>query len=147
MSNPTPHQGIVVGVDGSPASKVAVDWAAREAAMRNVCLTLVHIIPAVTMWPQVPTPPAIERFYENQAEGYLRDARQVAEEATSISDEMQIDTKLLDGAVLPSLVDLSKDASLVVVGCRGLGAIGRRLSGFDQLGNDPSCTLPGRGYP
>ena len=52
MSNATTHRGIVVGVDGSPPSKVAVDWPAREAAMRNVSLTLVHIIPRVRMWPR-----------------------------------------------------------------------------------------------
>ena len=42
MSGRTTHQGIVVGVDGSPSSRVAVRWAAREATMRNVPLTLVH---------------------------------------------------------------------------------------------------------
>ena len=31
MSIPTTHHGIAVGVDGSAPSKVAVDWAAREA--------------------------------------------------------------------------------------------------------------------
>ena len=38
------HQGIVVGVDGSPSSNTAVCWAAREAAMRNVSLSLIHVI-------------------------------------------------------------------------------------------------------
>ena len=33
--------GIVVGADGSAAGKVAVDWAARDAARRGVPLTIV----------------------------------------------------------------------------------------------------------
>ena len=43
MSMPTTHHGIAVGVDGSPPSKVAVDWAAREASLRGLPLTLVHV--------------------------------------------------------------------------------------------------------
>jgi nucleotide-binding universal stress UspA family protein len=35
MSKPSTHAGIVVGVDGSPASKAAVGWAARDAELRN----------------------------------------------------------------------------------------------------------------
>ena len=41
MSKLSAHPGIVVGVDGSPASKVAVQWAARDAELRKVPLTLV----------------------------------------------------------------------------------------------------------
>ena len=41
MSTPATHRGIIVGVDGSPAAKVAVDWAARDAAMRKVPLAVV----------------------------------------------------------------------------------------------------------
>lgn len=29
--------GNIVGVDGSDAAKVAVDWAAREAALHRLC--------------------------------------------------------------------------------------------------------------
>ena len=43
MSTPTTHSGIIVGVDGSPPSKVAVDWAAREASMRELPLTIIYV--------------------------------------------------------------------------------------------------------
>ena len=46
MSAPGGRYGIVVGVDGSPASDAAVIWAAREAAMRNAPLTLAHMFKA-----------------------------------------------------------------------------------------------------
>ena len=36
------HHRIVVAVDGSPAARVAADWAARDAALRRVPLTVVH---------------------------------------------------------------------------------------------------------
>ena len=58
MSTPTTHRGILVGVDGSPASKAATDWAARDAALRKVPLTLVHVLspPVVLSWPETPMP-------------------------------------------------------------------------------------------
>ena len=37
MSSRNAHLGIVVGVDDSPAAKVAVDWAARDAELTK-CL-------------------------------------------------------------------------------------------------------------
>jgi nucleotide-binding universal stress UspA family protein len=41
-----PGRGIVVGVDGSAAALGAVRWAAADAALRNVPLTLVHVVDA-----------------------------------------------------------------------------------------------------
>jgi hypothetical protein len=83
--------------------------------MRNVSLTLVHIIPTVRMWPEIPTPAEIARHFDEQGHGFLRDGRTVAEEAMSGSDVMEVDTKLLKGVVLPSLVDLS---NMPVIGAR-----------------------------
>lgn len=131
MSDSIAGRGIVVGVDGSPAARVAVDWAAREAQGRKVALTLVHVIPTMTMWPEVPMPAQIGRLYESQADGWLRDAREVAQRAT---DRLDLHTQVLGGAVLPSLVEFSKDAELIVVGCRGLGSIARRLLGSISWG-------------
>ncbi len=45
MSNSETHRGILVGVDRSAWLMAAVKWAARDAAMRNVPLTLVHVVP------------------------------------------------------------------------------------------------------
>ena len=68
MSTQPAPLGIVVGVDGSAASRVAVDWAARDAAMRRVPLTLVHVLPgaAVQAWIEVPLPSAF--IADEQAE-------------------------------------------------------------------------------
>ena len=71
MSTPTTHHGIVVGVDGSPPSKVAVDWAAREAPLRNLPLTIIHVIPSpmVSMAPGVLMLPELTVQLENARPG------------------------------------------------------------------------------
>jgi len=130
-SLPTTQHGIAVGVDGSAPSKVAVDWAAREAAMRGAPLTLVHVIPSslTRMWPQVPTPAELHSWYELKGREILREARRVAEDATKGSNRIELSTHILTGNRSATLIDLSKEAAMIVVGCRGLGVIGRRLLG------------------
>ncbi|MGV0645183.1 universal stress protein [Mycolicibacterium sp. XJ2546] len=129
------YDGIVVGVDGSPPAKAAVEWAAREAAMRNLPLTIVHVIqsPAVQMWPEVPTPPDLMRLLEENGQVILRDADEMAQEAAGEST-VDVQTEMIVAGVLSTLIDVSKEATMVVVGCRGLGAIGRRLLGSVSAG-------------
>ena len=44
MSTNSLHHGILVGVDGSPYSDAAVRWAVGEAVMRNLQLSIVHVV-------------------------------------------------------------------------------------------------------
>jgi nucleotide-binding universal stress UspA family protein len=113
------HLGIVVGVDDSPAAKVAVDWAARDAALRNVSLTLVHAVsPNLTTWWDTPLSPGLAQWQKNHGRRLLDDAVKVAEEACERRDLTPIHTELLSSAAVPTLIDLSKDAELVVTGSR-----------------------------
>jgi nucleotide-binding universal stress UspA family protein len=136
MSVPTTHHGIAVGVDGSAPSKVAVDWAAREASLRGLSLTLVHVIPSslTRMWPQVPTPPELQEWHELNGHEILRQARQVAEDAMKGRNSIEVSGHIVTGNASATLIDLSKEAAMVVVGCRGLGVIGRRLLGSVSWG-------------
>ena len=59
MSARSTHSGVVVGVDGSPSSTMAVRWAAREATMRNIGLTVVHVSEPPAVWPAAPIPAVI----------------------------------------------------------------------------------------
>jgi len=136
MSTSRTHHGIVVGVDGSPPSKIAVNWAAREALLRNLPLTVIHIIPSpmVSMAPGVLMLPELTVQLKTHGQEVLRDARRIAEQATAGSNAISVDTEVITAGVLPTLIDLSKEANMIVVGCRGLGAIGRRLLGSVSSG-------------
>ena len=134
MSNPTTHNGIIVGVDGSAPSKVAVDWAARDASMRELPLTVIYISPSPVVAADIRMPVSLTERVEKHGQAVLREARSTAEDAAEGSNPIRIDTEMVSAAVLPTLIDRSKDAVMIVVGCRGLGAIGRRLLGSVSSG-------------
>ena len=130
MSGRSTHSGVVVGVDGSPSSDLAVRWAAREATMRNVPLTLVH----VSSWPAVPIPAELQRERGEEARQVLADAIKVAEDSVADGNRPEIDSELVVAAPVPTLIDFSKEAHMVVVGCRGQDALQRILLGSVSTG-------------
>lgn len=108
MSNRSTQLGIVVGVDGSPGSTIAVKWAARDAALRGAPLTLVHA--------------ARTRSQRERGQQVLDAALQIAGEQCRVQCEMPRETPVF------ALTDLSEHADLVVVGCLGTGSLrGRHL--------------------
>jgi nucleotide-binding universal stress UspA family protein len=119
-----PRHGILVGVDGSAAALGAVRWAAHDAALRNVPLTLVHVVNApVPGWSQVPAPAGFRQWQETRAREFIKSAIKVAEESTGERGPVQIDSKVFYSATIPTLVGLSKEAEMVVVGYRGHGGV------------------------
>ncbi|MCB0937023.1 MAG: universal stress protein [Mycobacterium sp.] len=130
MSTPATIERIVVGVDGSPQSKVAVDWAARDAALRRAPLKLVHVLspPVVMTFPEVPMPPGYLKWQEEEGQKLLAAALETATEATK-EHPIEITSEMVSGPPVPTLVEFSKEARLLVVGCRGRGALARGLLG------------------
>ncbi|RSM73791.1 universal stress protein UspA [Actinoplanes sp. ATCC 53533] len=123
-----PAAAIVVGIDGSPPSLHALDWAVREAVTRRRPLRIVHAF----QWPltnELMGPPAVgppDAGLQHAAEQVLSAA---ADRAQAAAPTLRISTDLPADVPASALIDASHNADLVVVGHRGLGGFTGLLVG------------------
>ena len=132
---------IVIGVDGSPAATAAARWAACEAAMRDVELTIVHVLRSapdalpLTGWPAIPLPAEVGEDQLAQGEKILDDTLQVIAKTIGVRQPRSIASRVCIGAVVPTLSGFShKGSQMIVVGRRGRGGIHRALLGSVSSG-------------
>ncbi|OBG60468.1 MULTISPECIES: universal stress protein [unclassified Mycobacterium] len=130
MSAPDQQRGIVVAVDGSTASNAAARWAAREAAMRKVPLTVVHAVTTPTAtWPPVPYPDSLAVRLEDEGKKAIMHAIKLAEEALAADREIAINRELVYSSPALALIKMSDEAEMVVVGTAGRGLLARGVLG------------------
>lgn len=112
----TSTERVTVGVDGSPSALRAVRWAAREAALRDVGLRIVHASPH---YPEVGHGAEHPewRFATQVAHGLVGRARQVA---LSVEPGLAVETSVITSPPSRALIECSGDAALLVVAARGL---------------------------
>jgi len=122
-----PNAGVVVGVDGSEASKRAIAFAAEEASRRGVPLV------AVYAW-MPPLTPGLEYLW---SEELVESQRSTAEEAIAIGvaglaeryPDLEVRREIVQSPPVGALVDAAEGAELLVVGSRGRGGLSRLLLG------------------
>lgn len=137
MYSPTSSLGIVVGVDSSAASNMATRWAAHEAMTRNVPITLIHVIPAMSagavQFVSATIRAQLQQQQDSAARKVIADAIEIVRNSTA-GRGPQVSGEVCHGHPVSTLVDLSKEARLVVVGPRGLGAFGEAVLGSVSAG-------------
>ncbi|WP_369153346.1 universal stress protein [Streptomyces sp. R17] len=113
---------IVVGLDGSPESRAAAEWAAREAALRQVPVRLLHV------WQPVPEPMAEAPLLgaETHQHWTERIPREAAEGLRLRHPGVEVTIEQSSGAPADILLDAARDAELLVLGSRALSG----LTGF-----------------
>lgn len=133
MSSALNTSRILVAVDGSAESDAAVRWAARESGVRHAPVTLVHVItPAAISLPAEALAFDVIRWSEDNSREVLQRAEHMFRD--SCGSDVDVRTEVIHCPVVPALVDASKDAQLIVVGSRGLGAAGRAILGSVSTG-------------
>jgi nucleotide-binding universal stress UspA family protein len=116
---------IVVGVDGSGASRAALAWAIGQARLTGAA------VEAVTAWEvplalRTPIPPGLVTDFGQQAADEL--AATVAE-VSRPADKVEIRPKVVEGNAADVLVNESAGSELLVVGSRGRGGFTKALLG------------------
>ncbi|WP_199422819.1 universal stress protein [Actinotalea solisilvae] len=118
---------VLVGVDGSPASLHAADWAAEHARRHGYGMHLVcsYAVPSFTA-------AALDGGYAALDDTAIAaGARAVLDEATERvrATGVRVTSAVATGDAAAVLVDLSRGAATVVVGTRGRGGFAERLLG------------------
>ena len=142
MATDRVQSGIVVGVDGSPSAMAAVEWAARDAQLRNVALRLVNVVAPESVtnhspWSGLTERPDPDRFSVDKtgSRQILELARRAAIGAVSPAPGADmISEELLFGSVVPTLAEYTEHADMLVVGCRSRTAFSRALLGSVSSG-------------
>ncbi len=130
MSVTGKHLGVVVAADGSPASDAAICWAARDAAMRSIPLTIVHaVVTPMATSPPVPYPDSLLMGLEDEGRKIVAHAVKIAHESIPVDAKVTLTSELVYSTPAPALIKMSGDAELVVTGSSGHGLLARGLLG------------------
>jgi nucleotide-binding universal stress UspA family protein len=118
---------LIVGVDGSAASLLAVDWAVDEASRLGLSLRLVHAF----------VPQRDQRALARTGDPEPSSARVLEDDIVTVTAararrrdlDVKVDAEAVPGDVLPVLMEESRHASALVIGARGLGELTGLLLG------------------
>ncbi|MHA6799411.1 universal stress protein [Bounagaea algeriensis] len=141
---------IVVGVDGSPSAKAALQWAVQQGEWTGARLRAVAAweFPAFYSWEGGPMPP--DDFEEAARTSMNESVDEIEHEGTRVA----IDREVHHGHAAQVLLDASQaaDVELLVVGSRGhgsfygalLGSVSQRCA---QHAKVPVVIVRGHGKP
>jgi nucleotide-binding universal stress UspA family protein len=119
---------VVVGYDGSPDSRAALDWAVREAASRHLGVRVVYCEPDLAAWDGAAATmsgaPALATTMPHHGPDLVAQAAEVVTRAG-----VPVETVATAGSTASVLVEQSRTASMVVIGSRGHGSISSAILG------------------
>lgn len=133
---PDPQAPVLVGVDGSPASEAATEFAFDEASRRGVDLVALHAWSDVGVFPLLGMD-----WHQLEAEGQETLAERLAGWQERYPD-VQVRRRLVCDQPAHRLLEESLDAQLVVVGSHGRGGFAGMLLGSVSSAIAHSAKVP-----
>jgi nucleotide-binding universal stress UspA family protein len=125
LSNNT--RPIVVAVDGSDSALRAARWAAAQARRRGQGLRIVHTYEWPPVYGLAFTEPAT--MHDAVSASAADIVREAVSAVSDVDPELRPETETVRGAPISVLREVSKQASLLVLGSRGLGGFTGLLAG------------------
>jgi nucleotide-binding universal stress UspA family protein len=125
---------IVVGLDGSQASRAALAWALAEAKLRGSTVRAVHawMIPAMgsgeAPWALIP-PGSYVDVSADEVEKAAHEALEREIDEVNAGAGPTVERYVAEGPAADVILDASEDAELIVVGTRGRGAVASLVLG------------------
>ncbi len=121
--------GIIVGTDGSGHSRRALEWAMKEAALRQVPLTVITVHQAmVGIYGGVSNDPQDPERTEKARASAQAETDKVLAELDGPHPE-SVTVRAVHGFAVQELIRASSDADILVLGSRGAGGFARLLLG------------------
>jgi len=128
--SPEPHPSpavprIVVGIDGSESSLQALKRAARQAELTGAALEALMTwdLPVAYDWfPQIPA------GWDPQAD-VTKSLHEIIERECQAHPDVAVYPRVVQGHPAPVLIEASRGADLLVLGCRGHGEFAGMLLG------------------
>ena len=124
---PEAAQQIVVGIDGSDSSMVALRWAADEAQLRQATLAVVHAWTDSSVG--AGTHASAFSVDLDQAQQDAQSTLDDLLDTAALSPDVRIERHVLMGPAATVLLDVAVAADLLVVGSRGRGGVAGLLLG------------------
>jgi len=121
-----PAPVVVVGVDGSPDSSAALEWAASEARLRGAELHIIHTwsVPALSYGTYLPA-----TAFDDVARAAERSLTAQIAEVLGDDPDITYVTEVSEGPPASALLEAAETALIVVVGSRGRGGFAGLLLG------------------
>jgi nucleotide-binding universal stress UspA family protein len=139
-----PWKQILVGVDGSPATRTALEWAGDEAVLHG------SEIVALTAY-LAPPPPSTGTVSVHEAQSSTEAASKAAQqllmetvmEVLGDDPPVLVQPRVKEGNAAKLLIDLSEEVDVVVVGSRGRGGFAGLLLGSvsQNVAAHAKCTV------